>query len=622
MAYVHVLFIFLTQVLLLLALVDETSAKVPAIIVFGDSTVDAGNNNVIATVLKSNFKPYGRDFEGGRPTGRFSNGRIPPDFISEAFGLKPNIPAYLDPAYSISDFATGVCFASAGTGYDNATSSVLNVIPLWKELEYYKDYQNKLRAYIGEGKANEILSEALYLMSLGTNDFLENYYIFPTRQAQFTVQQYQDFLVGLARNFITELYNLGVRKMSLTGVPPMGCLPLERTTNVMEHHDCTQKYNNVAIEFNSKLQNLVSQLNRELPGFRIYFTRTVYDTLYGIIRKPSSYGYEVTGVACCATGTFEMSYLCNSHSFTCPDANKYILSIYIHHKLFQMQGTSKTFMANMYPQLLLLVQFLLAAAPTIQAKVPGIIIFGDSSVDAGNNNFIPTVARSNFEPYGRDFNGGKPTGRFSNGRIATDFISQALGLKPSIPAYLDPAYNISDFAVGVTFASAGTGYDNATSDVLSVIPFWKQLEYYKEYQKKLRAYLGESKANQVINESLHMISMGTNDFLENYYTIPGGRSTQYSIEAYEDFLVGIADNFVQELYGLGARKISLGGLPPMGCMPLERTTNMMSGGECVDRYNIVALEFNDKLNDLTMKLNRDLPGIMWSSGCYTNLYNL
>lgn len=114
--------VFLTQILMHFV---KTGAKVPAIIVFGDSSVDAGNNNGIATVLKSNFQPYGRDFFGGRPTGRFSNGRVPPDFISEAFGLKPFVPAYLDSSYSISDFATGVCFASAGTGYDNATSDVL-----------------------------------------------------------------------------------------------------------------------------------------------------------------------------------------------------------------------------------------------------------------------------------------------------------------------------------------------------------------------------------------------------------------------------------------------------------------------------------------------------------------
>lgn len=122
MAYMHLSWLFLVNILVLVA---KSKAKVPAIIVFGDSSVDVGNNNEIPTIARSNFEPYGRDFPGGRPTGRFSNGRLPPDFISEAFGLKPVIPAYLDPMYNISDFATGVCFASAGSGYDNATSDVL-----------------------------------------------------------------------------------------------------------------------------------------------------------------------------------------------------------------------------------------------------------------------------------------------------------------------------------------------------------------------------------------------------------------------------------------------------------------------------------------------------------------
>jgi hypothetical protein len=116
------LLILITQIIMVACKIRN---HVPAVIVFGDSSVDSGNNNKIATLLKSNFKPYGRDFEGGRPTGRFCNGRVPPDFIAEAFGVKKNIPAYLDPAYTIDDFVTGVCFASAGTGYDNATSDVL-----------------------------------------------------------------------------------------------------------------------------------------------------------------------------------------------------------------------------------------------------------------------------------------------------------------------------------------------------------------------------------------------------------------------------------------------------------------------------------------------------------------
>lgn len=124
MAYLYISWLCLTQTLLVV-LVAKSEAKISAVIVFGDSSVDSGNNNFIPTIARGNFEPYGRDFPGGQPTGRFSNGRIPPDFISEAFGLKPTIPACLDPAYNISDFASGVCFASAGTGYDNATSDVL-----------------------------------------------------------------------------------------------------------------------------------------------------------------------------------------------------------------------------------------------------------------------------------------------------------------------------------------------------------------------------------------------------------------------------------------------------------------------------------------------------------------
>ncbi|KAJ7964762.1 GDSL esterase/lipase [Quillaja saponaria] len=307
-----------------LMLVTESQTKIPAIIVFGDSSVDSGNNNLISTLLKSNFRPYGRDFTGGLPTGRFSNGRVPPDFISQAFGLKPTIPAYLDPLFSIKDFATGVCFASAGTGYDNTTSAVLNVIPLWKELEYYKEYRNKLRAYLGEEKANEILSEALYLMSLGTNDFLENYYLLPGRRSQFTVGQYEDFLTELAENFIRKLYELGGRKISITGLIPMGCLPLERTTNFLDQHGCVKEYNNVAMEFNTKLESLVEKLNRELPRLKIV-SANAYNIVNEIIRRPSLYGFEVVKKACCATGSFEMSYLCNQHNpFTCTDANKYV----------------------------------------------------------------------------------------------------------------------------------------------------------------------------------------------------------------------------------------------------------------------------------------------------------
>lgn len=56
-----------------------------------------------------------------------------------------------------------------------------------------------------------------------------------------------------------------------------------------------------------------------------------------------------------------------------------------------------------------------------QGLVPGVMIFGDSVVDVGNNNNRLTLVKANFPPYGRDFVNHVPTGRFCNGKLATDF---------------------------------------------------------------------------------------------------------------------------------------------------------------------------------------------------------
>ena len=103
--------------------------------------------------------------------------------------------------------------------------------------------------------------------------------------------------------------------------------------------------------------------------------------------------------------------------------------------------------------------------------------------------------------------------------------------------------------------------------------------------------------------------MGTNDFLENYFAFNSQRRSQYSIDAYQHYLIGLARNFVVNLHGLGARKISIGGLPPMGCMPLERAQNLANGNGCMETYNVVARSFNDKLYNLTRVLNREIPGL-------------
>lgn len=76
-------FLILFQLILMSSAQTQTPALNTsnlAFFVFGDSTVDPGNNNYIRTLMKGNFPPYGNDFVNQTPTGRFTNGRLVTDY--------------------------------------------------------------------------------------------------------------------------------------------------------------------------------------------------------------------------------------------------------------------------------------------------------------------------------------------------------------------------------------------------------------------------------------------------------------------------------------------------------------------------------------------------------------
>lgn len=66
----------------IVALAGHGADAARAFFVFGDSLVDNGNNNYLATTARADSPPYGIDYPTRRPTGRFSNGLNIPDFIS------------------------------------------------------------------------------------------------------------------------------------------------------------------------------------------------------------------------------------------------------------------------------------------------------------------------------------------------------------------------------------------------------------------------------------------------------------------------------------------------------------------------------------------------------------
>ena len=79
--------------------------------------------------------------------------------------------------------------------------------------------------------------------------------------------------------------------------------------------------------------------------------------------------------------------------------------------------------------LLITATFAAVALTPAASLVPAIYVFGDATVDVGNNNFLPgDQFKANFFPYGIDYPGGKATGRFTNGYIGIDYFCSPLTL--------------------------------------------------------------------------------------------------------------------------------------------------------------------------------------------------
>lgn len=65
----------------------------------------------------------------------------------------------------------------------------------------------------------------------------------------------------------------------------------------------------------------------------------------------------------------------------------------------------------------------------------------------------------------------------------------------------------------------------------------------------------------------------------------------------------------QNLYKLGARRIGVTSLPPVGCLPAAITLFGGGSNECVARLNKDAVLFNQKLNSASENLKASLFGL-------------
>ncbi|KAK7278255.1 hypothetical protein RJT34_23281 [Clitoria ternatea] len=294
-----------------------------AFFVFGDSLVDNGNNNFLATTARADAPPYGIDFPTRRPTGRFSNGLNIPDFISQELGADPTLP-YLSPELDGQNLLVGANFASAGIGILNDTGiQFVNIIRIFRQLDYFEQYQQRVNALIGAEKTKQLVNGALVLITCGGNDFVNNYYLVPNsaRSRQYALPVYVNYLIFEYAKILRRLYDLGARRVLVTGTGPLGCVPAELALR-SRNGECSEELQRAASLFNPQLVDLIQQLNNQL-GSDVFIAANTQLMHNDFITDPQAYGFVTSKVACCGQGPYNGIGLCTVASNLCPNRDAY-----------------------------------------------------------------------------------------------------------------------------------------------------------------------------------------------------------------------------------------------------------------------------------------------------------
>ncbi|CAN6253845.1 unnamed protein product [Urochloa humidicola] len=301
---------------------------VPAVFVFGDSTVDVGNNNHlnVTAAARANYPKYGVDFPGSVPTGRFSNGLNTADLLALGLGFGRSPPAFhsLTTEKALrSHMYRGINFASGGSGLSDGTGRALygEVIPMSQQLEHFSAIVKHMTNLSGAKKTASLLRKSIFIISVGSNDMFE-----------YSASRGDDyaFLSGLVvtyKRYITALYEIGARKFSVVSIPPLGCLPSQRLRRLQQlgTQGCFEPLNDLSLRSYPMLAAMLDDLAHEFPSMA-YSLADAFAMVSFVFQNPRTEAWSFTELeaACCGGGPFGAAHPCDETAPLCSDRDDYL----------------------------------------------------------------------------------------------------------------------------------------------------------------------------------------------------------------------------------------------------------------------------------------------------------
>ncbi|KAJ0263698.1 GDSL esterase/lipase [Hirschfeldia incana] len=218
-----------------------------------------------------------------------------------------------------------------------------------------------------------------------------------------------------------------------------------------------------------------------------------------------------------------------------------------------------------------------------------LFVFGDSYADTGN--IRKSLADSWKMPYGVSFPG-KPSGRFSDGRIATDFLARYLGIKSPIPYTLRKYAGKERLLYGMNYAYGGTGVFKTFNNPLPNMT--TQIDY---FQKVLAS--GNIYSPSHVHSSLALVSNAGND----YGTFILQKRPMTEFPGFIRKVVDQTEVNLRRIHKLGVKKIAISLLQPLGCLPSK--TISTSFKHCNASDNALVRLHNTLLHRAVGKLNNE-----------------
>ncbi|KAI8563078.1 hypothetical protein RHMOL_Rhmol03G0085400 [Rhododendron molle] len=253
--------------------------------VFGDSYADTGNLPKSFADWQINGLDQYYEHEWGLQT-KYLGLKSPVPYAMRK--NKPKLARY------------GMNFAYGGTGVFNTT-----VAPGEPNMTAQIDFFQNLLEESAYRKSQ--LESSLSLVTISGNDYTTYFAEGGSAQGApaFVARVVNQTAVNLKR-----IHDMGVRKVAVAAIEPLGCLP--QVTFVSSFQTCNETSNSLAILHNELLQQAVAELNSECKDSGAFIVLDLYDAFYSVLNhKETTVKFENPILKPCCFGT-SIGYYCGS----------------------------------------------------------------------------------------------------------------------------------------------------------------------------------------------------------------------------------------------------------------------------------------------------------------------